>query len=389
MKRALAKASLATLAALERAALAVGLGATPDLGVVLEHPQRVRGVLVWTMDRLGDVTRATPAIRSLRSRFPAARLDVVATRRAGPVLEGNPGVSSLHVLDDPWQPLAHYRALRDLRRNGPWDLAVLLEADPHWTRLGAWWLRYLRIGCGVAFDFGHGAPGGLVGVPLRERGSWIDQYLALAAAAGARPDERGMEIHVSAGARKRAEALLARHGIRAGQGFFLLHPGGNFLTVSRQWPPAAFAQLVDLLGERWSLPVVLTGVAAERETIDAIRSQARTPVVDLCAELGIRELAAVIERCSVMVANDTGPMHMAHALGTPTVVILGPTAVDVVGIPASAEVARAELPCSPCAFYMGWKTCTNPETWKCLSAVTPGQVFDAVAKQVNRLRLAS
>lgn len=388
MKRALVKTSLAAITGLERVALSTGLTRPPELTEVREHPERVRGVLVWTMDRLGDVMRATPAIRSLRARFPTARLTVVAPRRTGPVLEGNPNVDSLHVLEDQSNPLSHYRALRKLKRGSPWDLAVLLEADQDWTRLGGWWLRYLGIERGVAFDFGHGVPAGLVGVPLRTHGSWIDQFMALAAEVGASPDGRGMEFRVSAEEREWAQALLARHGISSARPFFLLHPGSNFLTVSRQWPPRAYAELVDLLRARWPFPIVLTGVDAERTTIDAIRSHTHVPLLDLCGKLSIRQLGAVIERCSVSISNDTGPMHISHALRIRTVVILGPTAPDVVGIPDSAEIARAELPCSPCAYYTGWKACTNPESWQCLRTVTPRQVFEAVARQVDRLKPA-
>jgi ADP-heptose:LPS heptosyltransferase len=191
-------------------------------------------------------------------------------------------------------------------------------------------------------------------------------------------------VFLSAAERAWADSFLTAQGVDPVRApYFLLHPGGNFLRVSRQWPPERFAELVTLLHRDRQWPIILTGVAAEQPTVDEIRRQATAPVIDLCGRLNLRQLAALIDRAAVCIMNDTGPLHVAHALGRPTVAILGPTAPEVVGVPPHARVVRADLPCSPCAFLEGWRACTNPVQWECLHRIQPMDVLTAALAQAD------
>jgi ADP-heptose:LPS heptosyltransferase len=354
-----------------------------DASVDVDDTRPVRNLVVWSMDRLGDVVRGTAAIRSLKRRFASARLVMVAAARSAPILQENPCIQDLRVVEKPLRIFDHYRVMRALKGTR-WDLGVLLEADPHWTMLGAWWFRYLGVRKTICFDFGAGAPAGFVGVPLGETGSWIEQFGHLAAVGGVGIENLETEVHLNAKERAWAEQFLARHGVDVSRPFFLIHPGGDFLTVSRQWSPRAFGELIELVHSRWSHPIVVTGIAEERAIVEEIRAVHHAPFVDLCGKLSLRQLAAVIDFATLCVMNDTGPLHVAQALTRPAVAILGPTAPEVVGIAGSTLPVRMDLPCSPCAFYAGWRACTNPSRWECLHALTPAQVFKAVERQMGR-----
>lgn len=345
-------------------------------------PAGVKSVLLWTMNALGDVVRMTPAIEAMRGRFSGARFTMVATPRAAPILYENPHIDEHVLLKRPYA-LGDHRAVVDQLRDRPWDLAVLLEVNPDWVALEARWMRALRVRHTYALDFGRGVPRSVRAVPMTAQGSWIVQFNRLADATGAATTNQSTRVYLSAEERRWAASFLSDSGVAENQRFAVVHAGGNFRSVSRQWAPERFAEVVREMRARWGIVTVLTGVEAERPTIERVASLAGNPLVNLCGRLSMRQLAAVLDRAGLCVMNDTGPLHIAHALGRPSVAILGPTGAEVVGVPPTGSVVRADLPCSPCAHFTGWKACTNPKRWECLSAVTPGQVLAAIERRLD------
>ena len=348
----------------------------------LDDPNSVKNLLIWSMDRLGDLARATPAIHALKVRYPAAAITLVAAGRAGSILRENPDITHYHQVDRLYRVGDHRAVLAGLKQT-VWDLGVLLEVDPNWARIGTIWFRRLGVRRWLSFDFGYGLSRRAIGVPIDEHGSWIDQFSRLVASTGASAGEFAPRVYTSQPERDWAIQFLATHGIGPTAPFFVIHAGSQFLKVSRQWPPEAFAELITQMKERWSYPIVMTGVESERPVIDAVTSATPADVVDLCGLLNLRQLAAIVEASAVCIMNDTGPLHVAHALGKRTVVILGPTAAEVVAIPAFGQVVRVDLPCSPCAFLLGWKACHNPTKWECLTRISPEQVVTALAAQLQ------
>ncbi|MEW6742809.1 MAG: glycosyltransferase family 9 protein [Planctomycetota bacterium] len=343
-----------------------------------------RNILWWSMDRIGDVARSTAALRVLAGRFTTARVTAVVAGRSAPVLEANPHIAALHVVSRSHAVWDHLRVLRQLRAT-PWDLGFIATAEPAWRVVGEWTMRLLGVPSWAAFSFRTSRlPHRPWCVPLDERGSWVDQFLRLVATVGVTDDGQGTELFVTDAERRWAEQFLESAGVPRGEPYFVVAPGGSFLTVSRQWPPAAYARLLCLMRSRWPYPILVTGVGSEREIVEAIRAQSDVQVINLCGRLTLRQLIAVLAGNAISIMNDSGPFHLASGLRTPAVVILGPTAPWVVGIPATARAVRADLPCSPCAFLQGWQHCTNEAKWQCLSTIQPEAVLEAVKSQVEK-----
>lgn len=343
---------------------------------------REQNILLWSMDRIGDVQRSTPAIRILKKRYPEARITVIIAGRSAPVLFENPWINNIYIIKNHYNLWEHFLLLNRLR-NSIWDLGLLLEVDPYWCKLGQLSFRLLGVKRWATFDLGWGIPRGRISVPIKKDGSWIDQFIRLATFAGAERDNNGMDLYLSNQERQWADRFLKELGIDSNEFFFLIHPGGNFLTVSRQWPPESYAKLINLIHERWPYPILITGVQQERPIILRIQSLTSTKFINLCGLLNLRQLISVIEKSNICIINDTGPLHIAHSLGILTVVILGPTAPEVVGIPEKSVIIRAELPCSPCAFFQGWQSCKNPVKWQCLTAISPEQVMKGIVWQMQ------
>lgn len=373
MLRAMARFGLNGLDGLDRIAARVD---APRLRLVERQSADVRSILVWTMDRMGDVLRTTPAIRSLKKRYPHARLGIVTAGRGEPIFVNNPAVDCVVQVPSPHAIGDHWQALRQLQ-NTSWDLGLLLEVNQFWAKLGQWYFRALKVRRYAMFDFGWQCPVHAMSLPLSD-GSWIDQFNDLAELVGTERDSSQMELHLSTVERERALDILAERQIHPGEPFFLIHPGGNFNTVSRQWSPAAYADLINLMAKRWPFKVVLTGLPREQPVMAAIQDRVRAPLTNLCGALTVRELMAVIEQSRACIMNDTGPLHIAHALKVPTVVVLGPTSPHVVGIPKTSVVVRLDLPCSPCAFLNGWKACQNVKKWECLEGLSAEHVFKSL-----------
>lgn len=379
-----AKESLLMLGRVETAfhAINTASGATPRPTL----PREVNSVLVWSMDRIGDVVRGTPALRGLARQFPSAHRTAVVAGRAAPVLLNSPRIHDLRVIRQPYNLAEHMRLVRDLKQR-TWDVGVLLECDPYWRQLGQWVFRALGVQYFSAFRFGSARGIAPVQVKIRGRGSWIDQFNGLVSPLGI-DESSDTELFISPAEREWAQNFLYNRGIDPFSEFILMHPGGNFLTVSRQWPAASFADLITAIRRECDYPIVLTGVPQERAAIAQIRRRTNVPVVDLAGQLNLRQLMAVIAQATLCVMNDTGPLHIANALRVPAVAILGPTGPDVVGLPSTCAPARLDLPCSPCAFYLGWQACSNPKRWACLSDLSVDQVFGVVKSRLAAIRAA-
>lgn len=172
------------------------------------------------------------------------------------------------------------------------------------------------------------------------------------------------------------QARLQQCGVDLSQRLALLHPGAT--KTYKLWPDAHFAQLAQaLVGQGYQ--VVLMGAGTDAVHVDAILAQlpdaVRKQVVSVCNQLSLAELASLLTQASLMVGNDSGPFHMAAALGVRGAVIFGPTEADLWGpIAPQARLLQDRSVCLP--------ACTRhhcTQGYRCLAAITPRQVLDSLA----------
>ena len=137
------------------------------------------------------------------------------------------------------------------------------------------------------------------------------------------------EFHLSDAERAQAVATLRRHGLPDGRPIIVLHPGANW--PHKRWPPERFAALANRLAEREAVALVVTGSPADDPLVRALCQDLRHQPVILAGRTSLRELAASLEQAAVVVANDTGVLHVAVALGRPVVALYGPTSPTLTG----------------------------------------------------------
>ena len=334
-----------------------------------------REVLLWTVDRIGDVVRATAALDAVRGSFPHARITAVVADRALAVLQHDPRVDRIVRIARPHDLWSHRAAIGRLRRDR-FDLGLLLEVEETWAKLGQLWFRRLGVERWAAFEHGLAPHPREARVPIRREAGWDALFVDLARAVGATGGSGRPGIAVSDRARAGARDALARLGIAPGEGFLLCHPGTSALAVERSWPPERFGRVIARLHRATGLRTAITGVAAEaplaRACIDAAGAAAP---LDATGRLSLEELIAAIEAAALLLVNDTGPLHLANAVGTPAVAVLGPTAPGILGLdPSLIRTVQSSLPCQPCVWHGAPRPCPQPDRYACLRAVTEDRV---------------
>ena len=355
-------------------------------------PQRI---LLLRFGLLGDAVLWIPALRATRRLFPAARLEAVVSTYQHAVLSRYDYVNHFLVQDTDHftRPAAWLRpttwrsfaALVRRLRQRRYDLVLSC-----YGRMGA----RLALLSGAPLRYGyrdeadphvltHALPGGRYQEPLHEAAYSVRVVSAAAAAIqpgsvdDTLPDDLSLTFPLTAAERQRATHLLA--GTPPGVPLVAIHPGAAN-GAAKRWLPDRWAQVADALAGE-GVRIVLLGSAGERPLIECVVAAMRRPALRLDgATRTPGELAAVLARCHVVAAGDTGPLHLAVALGRPVVAIHGPTAPALTGpIPgARAHVLRVAIPCSPCYNLRVPADCPLGHTL-CMSLLPAEQVIAAIS----------
>lgn len=349
---------------------------------VLQH--ELSNALIIKLRHHGDVLLSAPVFTALKSYAPECEIDALVYSDTAAMLTGHPAISEVHTIDRSWKRLgiaaqAHHewRLLSRLRARR-YDLVVHLSPHPR----GAWLSRVLGprfavtpkvLGKGAFWtgSFSHFYP-----KPAHTWRHTVEHHLDALRRIGIQPaaNDKRVTLVPGAAAEQCAQDLLIRHGL-AEKGFILLHPASRWLF--KCWPAQQTAALLSVLhDEGHSLVLTSAPDAQERALIAAIRAQTRAPVTDLSGSLTLKELAAIISRARLFIGVDSAPMHIAAAMGTPTVAIFGPSGDPEWGPwnVASRIVASDVHPCRPC----GLDGCGGGKISECLTTLPVDRVLSAV-----------
>jgi len=320
---------------------------------------------------LGDTLFATPALQALDLAYPEASITVCCWPSSGALLQHNPHVDRIitckHSLDLP-------RTLHELQGEAI-DMAVGL------SHFGSWLLPLVRARFRVGFRSDE--LGWLYSVPVPDdRQVHAAQYcLEVVRAVGAPQVPLRLQIWVRPEERAEAAQILQTRGL-AGYPVVAIHPGGHHFRGKR-WSPEGFAQVADALIDEKGVRVVLVGGDEDRELAEEIRRRARRPLVDLTGQLNLRQTAALLQLCRLFIGNDSGPLHIAEAVGTPVVAIFGPTnPANFAPLIEPSRLVRKDL-CGPCIHWLEpgslyFHSIRNPDcNFECIRQVTAADVLAA------------
>ena len=322
-------------------------------------PKTPQRILVLRLERIGDLLMTLGALQSLRATWPQARIRLVVGSWNADIARQLPWVDSVEALDAPWlaredapaTPAALLRRAQRWKRER-FDLAMNLEGDIRSNILMALSGAPLRVGFAMAG--GGSLLTDVVSYDPRAHTDENTRRVVRAAAArlgtaAVEPPPSWPRFSLPPASVERADRLLGEDGTRAACLRIGLHAGGG--RAIKQWYPARFGQAAGRIAQAVGAAIVLTGTDQDRPLVDEARAAIPSgiEVVDLSGPLDLLTLAAVLSRLSLYVTGDTGPMHLAAAMGVPVVGIFGISdPARYSPLVAHRRIVRIDLPCSPC-----------------------------------------
>jgi lipopolysaccharide heptosyltransferase II len=348
-------------------------------------------ILLLRLERVGDLLMTLDAIAAVRAQRAGAAIDLVVGGWNEPIARMIPGVDRVETLSAGWLARGAGRdsAATLVARAWGWrsrryDLAINFEGDIRSNVL----LGLSGAARRVGFPMAGGGPMLTDAVPfdpaIHTRSSslrLVERAFDLVSGAleDFRPAGGARRLLLPADARERAATLLST--APAGRPVVVVHGGGG--REIKQWNLERFGEVATRLARTFRATVVLSGGEEDRGVVDTLSRCLGPDVdrVDLCGRVDLVTLAAVLDRASLLITGDTGPMHLAAALDVPLVAVFGPSDPHRWG-PASdrARVVRADLPCSPCNRIRRPPERCRGHVPDCLAAVSADQVHDAAAR---------
>jgi len=330
---------------------------------------------VLRLSSVGDIVLTEPVVAALHEAHPEATIGFAVKKQFRDLVASHPAITRVHELDTTRRSVTS-ELVRELR-----DVGYSAVVDLHRN------MRTMRIvraaGIPVVCSYRKRGLGDAAGVrlfkrPFRASKLLVRRYLDALAPLGVDAATRAPRLHVSDGDAEAALGLLEKLGVGTGP-FAAVVPGSVWAT--KRWPSAGYAKLASGLNGELGLPVVLLGSPGERELCGEVARGAGGAALNAAGSTTLGETAAVIARARLFVGNDSGPTHMAMALGVPSVAVFGPTDPGQFDFSEHALVYR-DLDCSACSFY-GSDRCRLGH-WDCMKGLSPDDVLRAAGELMAR-----
>jgi len=335
--------------------------------------------LIIKPSSMGDVVQALPFLTALKEAHPAAHVAWLVARPFADLLAGHPRIDEVVLFDRhrfghvgrslviTTEFVAFLGELRRKQFTAAIDLQGLLRSGILAFATGA----ADRVGFRAARELAPLFYTDRVTVPDKEMHA-VDRYMAVAAHLGFAPPRATDHLPVPAAARAAVRRRLAEAGLAQDEPFLAVCAHARWET--KQWPPERFAAVLDRAGRDAGARAVLVGAAAARPLSERVAAAMAEPPIDLTGRTTLGELVALVAEARAMLTNDSGPMHVAAAVGTPLVAIFGPTNPRRTG-PYGSEhrVIAGRADCSPC-YRRHCPYAGGPRALCCLTSVTADEV---------------
>jgi heptosyltransferase-2 len=333
----------------------------------------IEKIVIRGANWLGDSIITIPAVRGLRKLFPSASLDMITPHNLADLWENERAIDRVIALDRPTHPREKLRLIR-LLRSSRYDLGVLFPnsfESALWFFLGRVRTRlgYQRCGRGILLNRKVIADG--------KSGHQVYHYLNLVKSLGSFETDSTPSVRIPEELRLWANKLLQGSGAVIGSPVIGINPGSTY-GKAKCWPSDRFSELIRLLRERLGAHIIIFGSPAERALAESLYRGTRRSVLNLAGETTVMQLAALAARCNAFVSNDTGPMHVACAVGTAVVAIIGPTDPAATGPLGESAIIRKRVNCAPCFE----REC--PTDHRCMELIAVEEVFREVTRILKK-----
>lgn len=343
-----------------------------------------KNLLCIRLDAIGDVLMTTPAIRALKTAHPGRRITLLTSPSGAGIARLIPELEDVIVYDAPWMKATAPRQnsqpeleMAARLRQQQFDGAVIFTVFSQ-NPLPAAFLCYLA-DIPLRLAHCHENPYQLLtdwvldpepGLGIRHE---VRRQLDLVATIGCTIADERMSLQVNDRDRLQVLNLLQQQGIDQTRPWAVIHPGAT--ALSRRYPPESFAEVARRLVLDANFQVIFTGVEAERELIEGIQAQMEVESQAFIDCLSLGEMASLVAIAPLLISNNTGPVHLAAAVGTPVVDLYALTNPQHTPWAVPHRVLFHDVPCKFC-----YKSVCPEGHYHCLRLVTPDQVVRAACE---------
>lgn len=338
----------------------------------------MKRILITRTDRMGDVVLSLPAIKAVKEAFPSAHITVMVQPRMDDLLKGNPHIDEVIVYD---KNKKHKGILRNIGfvsqlRSKKFDAALIFHTT---KRIN---LLCFLAGIPRRIGYARGKADFLLTDRLENAKKAGEKHeaeysLDILRYLGIAPEFSNPVIYVSAEDEKKAEDILKGLGIAPGEKFVILHPGAS--CVSKMWPLENFARTGDMLIENLKIKVMINLAPSQTGLGEKVKGMMKNKPVFYCEPTTLGELAALFKRAGLVISNDSGPAHVASAVGIPVISIFGRnqkglSPVRWMPLGNKAIAVHKDVGCTECPAH------NCKKGFLCLKAITPEEILKEAKK---------
>jgi len=346
----------------------------------------IRNILVIRTDGIGDVINSTPAISELRETYKNANISVIVKPHGAEILYLNPDINEIIIYDPKSKHKSWIGKIRFFRflRSKKFDTAIVLHNSSMSNFMAYITGAKYRVGRkSEPKAFSHTLTHWISHYDPKGTKHEIDRNLDVVRLLKVKNGSHQLKICLSDDERKYADDFLYNNGLadnnmKIKQLFQLvgIHPGGS--SYDKLWLPENFAEIAERLISDYNAKVILFGGPNDNKIIQEILSKTNNLI--LATGVRLRQFASLVERCSLFICNDSGPMHIATALNVPTVAIFGPT--DYIRWQPNnqnSRIVRKNMDCWPCSAHKCMKN------FECTKTLPVSRVLETVTELASNI----
>ncbi|MCM8795940.1 MAG: lipopolysaccharide heptosyltransferase II [Candidatus Omnitrophica bacterium] len=338
-------------------------------------PNPYKRILIVRTDRIGDVLLSTPVIKAMRDAYPEAYIAMMVSPYTKEILEGNPYLDEVIVYDKETTHKGWFSSIRftqQLKKKG-FNLAIILHPTNRVHLISFFARIKRRIGYDRKLSF-------LLTDRIRHTKQLGERHeleynLDLVRYLGIEPKDKCLFMPIKSESENWIEALLKKESINKTDKLLAIHPGAS--CPSKIWPSERFARVCDRLIEKYNFKVLIIAAGKDIEIADKVIKNMHHPVINLAGMTSISQLASLLKRCHLFISNDSGPVHIASAVGTPVISIFGRSQKGLSPLrwgPLGKrnKILHKEIGCLECLAH------NCKKDFLCLKAISVEDVLDCV-----------
>ena len=334
-------------------------------------------ILIVRLDRIGDVLISTPVIKNLRDTYPDSYIAFLVAPYAREIVEHNPYLNDVIVYDKKGNERGLTGNLKFIRylRQKRFDIAVILHPTKR--------THIVTFLAGIPERVGYDKKWGFLltkRIPhIKQHGlkHEIDYSLDVLRYIGVEPKDRTLYLPIDKASERKIDSIFNEVGIGPNSLCVAINPGAS--CASKRWPAAKFAGVADELVKKYGVRIIIIASAGDKIFADEAARLMSSACINLAGRTSISDLGSVLKRVRLFISNDSGPVHIACAVGTPVVSIFGRSdrglSPERWGPSGSCDIALHEdVGCDVCLAH----NCRNG--FRCLDAITVEGVLEAADK---------